>query len=75
MGEVTGGAKIFNQTDWMDGRNVSTLRQQIQAYWAQRGHKNVMVKLVPRKWTLPSGEERTDYDIRSNLVGGNPPRN
>ena len=54
--------------------NAKKLAKTIEKSWHDMGYSSVKVKVdkIPTA-LLPSGRWRFRYDIRSNLVNGNPP--
>ena len=58
--------------DYCTREGAERLKEQIEAYWAERGH-TVKVNLVQAGFLASMRSARTD--VRSNLVNGVPTRN
>ena len=57
--------------DYCTREGAERLKQQIEAYWAERGH-DVKINLVQGGFLAPMRSARTD--VRSNMVNGIPVR-
>ncbi|WP_298912845.1 phosphoglycolate phosphatase [uncultured Algimonas sp.] len=58
--------------DYCTREGAERLKQQIEAYWAERGH-DVKINLVQGGFLASMRSARTD--VRSNMVNGVPSRN
>lgn len=58
--------------DYCTREGAEKLKQQIEAYWAERGH-DVKINLVQAGFLASMRSARTD--VRSNMVNGIPTRN
>ncbi len=62
----------MKQGDYCTREGAERLKQQIEAYWAERGH-DVKINLVQGGFLASMRSARTD--VRSNMVNGVPTRN
>lgn len=75
MGEVIQiDRSPIGRVNYMTQRNAEQLARRIENFWHSAGYHTAKVYAVRREYILPSGEVDAAYDVRSNLIGGLPPR-
>jgi len=72
VGPILRKYEVFMKGDYCTREGAERLKNQIEEYWAERGH-NVKVNLVQGGFLASMRSARTD--VRSNLVNGVPTRN